>query len=158
MHCEQSRVGNVSESCAIRPPIEGVRSTRRTSNPASAISSAAWIPLIPPPMTRHLAAWPTSIGDRGWFPFTFSTIARAMRIALSVVSGPSWTHEHPSRMFAISRRYGLSPASSAARRNVVSCIEGEQAATTTPVRRWSPIAFLIMSWPGSEHMYSWRAA
>ena len=52
MQEEQSRVGNVLSSCDMRPPMLGERSTRYTWKPASAMSSAAWIPAIPPPITR----------------------------------------------------------------------------------------------------------
>jgi len=75
-------------------------------------------------------------------------------MAFSVVTSPfSCTQEQCSRRLAISHRYGLRPASATALRKVGSCMRGEQAATTTPVRLCSMIAFLIMFWPGSEHMY-----
>ena len=51
MHPEQSSVGNVLSSCAIRPPILGVFSTRYTLCPSSARSRDACIPAIPPPIT-----------------------------------------------------------------------------------------------------------
>ena len=52
MHIEQSLVGKVLSSCAIFPPMVGARSTRKTLKPEVARSSAAWMPLIPPPTTR----------------------------------------------------------------------------------------------------------
>ena len=48
----QSIVGKVLSSCAMTPPMLGVRSTRWTFVPLSARSSDACIPAIPPPMTR----------------------------------------------------------------------------------------------------------
>src|SRR5208337_1532198 len=51
MHIEQSLVGNVLSSCAMWPPIVGSRSIRWTTIPWFARSSAAWMPLIPAPMT-----------------------------------------------------------------------------------------------------------
>ena len=81
-------------------------------------------------------------------------MVRAMSIALGVASAlSSWIHEQCSRMFAISQRNGLRPALRAARRKVFSCMCGEQAATTTPVRSCSSMACLTSAWPGSEHMY-----
>ncbi len=56
-------------------------------------------------------------------------------------------------MFAISKRKGLMPPVSTHLRNVGSCILGLQAATTTRFRPCSPMSFLIISCPGSEHMY-----
>ena len=52
IHWEQSSVGKVSSSWAMRPPMDGLFSTRVTGIRASAMSSAAWIPAIPPPITR----------------------------------------------------------------------------------------------------------
>jgi hypothetical protein len=68
------------------------------------MSKAAWIPAIPPPTTRALRVTPISAGVRGWLARTFSTIARATRMAFSVAFGPSCTQETCSRMFAISTR------------------------------------------------------
>jgi hypothetical protein len=77
-----------------------------------------------------------------------------MSMALLVVASLfSWTQEQCSRILAISQRKGFNPASAQARRKVGSCMRGEQAATTTPVRFFSLMAFLIICWPGSEHMY-----
>ncbi len=56
-------------------------------------------------------------------------------------------------MFAISTMYGLSPARSAALRNVCSCMRGEQAQMTTPVSACSRTAAISLCWPTSEHMY-----
>ena len=52
MQIEQSRVGKVLSSCAIRPPIDGSFSIRYTCCPWSARSKAAVMPAIPPPMMR----------------------------------------------------------------------------------------------------------
>ena len=56
-------------------------------------------------------------------------------------SRSSWIHEQCSRMLAISQWNGLRPDAAVTRRNVFSCMCGEQAATTTPgqpLRRRSP--------------------
>ena len=65
MHCEQSSVGKVSERPAILPPIEGSRSTSTTSQPPSAMSSAAWMPATPPPITRARRVTGMRIGSSG---------------------------------------------------------------------------------------------
>ena len=51
MHGEQSRVGKVLLSCAIRPPMLGFLSTMLTLNPPSESCRAAVIPATPPPIT-----------------------------------------------------------------------------------------------------------
>jgi hypothetical protein len=85
---------------------------------------------------------------------TFSMSVRVTAMAFSVARGrSSWIHEQCSRMFAISQWKGLSPEASVTRRNVRSCMCGEHAATTTPVRPLPAIASAISVWPGSEHMY-----
>ena len=151
---EQSSVGNVLSSCDILPPILGVFSTISTGYPASAISSAVWIPAIPPPITSALFVTRLSPGFSGAFKFTFATAARIRMTAFSVASSISlWIQEQCSRMFAISTIYGLSPALSAAFLNVVSCIRGEHEQTTSPVRCFSLIALWISSCPASEHIY-----
>ncbi len=111
MHCEQSRVGKVSESCAMWPPIEASFSTSTTSWPPSAMSSAAWMPAMPPPMTMARLVTGMRIVSSGTLCLTFSAIVRAVSIALTVAaSRSSWIHEQCSRMLAISQRNGLSPA------------------------------------------------
>src|SRR5271157_834224 len=52
MHKLQSLVGKVLSSWAIRPPMDGVFSTRYTLNPNSDRSKDACIPATPPPITR----------------------------------------------------------------------------------------------------------
>ena len=154
MHWEQSRVGKVSDSWLMCPPMDGDFSTSTTWCPELAMSSAAWIPAMPPPSTSARLVTGTWIGCSGWLRLTFSTITRTRSAAFSVVTSPfSCTQEQCSRRLAISHRYGFSPASATALRKVGSCIRGEQAATTTPVSWCSRIASLIMLCPGSEHMY-----
>ena len=46
-----------------------------------------------------------------------------------------------------------SPADAAVFRKVASCILGEQEQMTAPVSLCSLMAFLMMFWPASEHMY-----
>ena len=62
MHCEQSRVGKVSDSCDMWPPMEGSLSTRITLWPALAMSRLAWMPAMPPPMTSAVLVTGTLIG------------------------------------------------------------------------------------------------
>ena len=154
MHCEQSSVGNVSLSWLMWPPMDASFSMRTTSWPPSAMSSAAWMPAMPPPMTRARLVTGILMTSSGLLCLTFSMIVRPMSMALAVASSlSSWIQEQCSRMLAISHMNLLRPAWSAARRKVFSCMCGEQAAMTTPVRLFSSIAFLTRAWPGSEHMY-----
>ena len=62
MHCEQSRVGKVSESWLMWPPMEGDFSTSNTGLPALAMSSAAWMPAMPPPSTSAFLVMGTRMG------------------------------------------------------------------------------------------------
>lgn len=154
MHWEQSRVGKVSESWAMCPPMEGSRSTSTTLWSASAMSRAAWMPAMPPPMTSARLVTGTVIGTSRRSFLTRATIISTMEMALAVASSrSSWTQEQCSRMLAISQRKGFRPAALAAVRKVFSCIRGEQAATTTPSSRCSATAFFNRPCPGSEHMY-----
>jgi len=85
--------------------MEGSFSTTITSMPPSAMSSAAWMPAIPPPMIRARLVTGMWMASNGRLCLTFSTIVRAMSIALSVAaSRSSWIHEQCSRMLAISHR------------------------------------------------------
>ena len=52
MQVEQSLVGKVLSSWDMRPPMLGFSSTRVTGIPISARSREAWIPAMPPPITR----------------------------------------------------------------------------------------------------------
>ena len=110
MHCEQSSVGNVSESwpCARRSrgPLDqddlvpGVRDVERRLDPGDAAADdqrAAG--------DRHVDRW------SGWLRLTFSTIIRTRSMAFSVVvSVLRCTHEQCSRRLAISQRNGFRPA------------------------------------------------
>ena len=60
VHIAQSFVGNVLSSCAMRPPMPPERSMRWTLNPASARSSDACMPAIPPPTTATAPIFPVS--------------------------------------------------------------------------------------------------
>ena len=144
MHWEQSSVGKVSESWPMWPPMEGAFSTRTTWWPPSAMSSAAWMPAMPPPMTSARLVTGTLIGCERLVvldllhhqPHDVDGLDGG-RLARS-----SWTQEQCSRMLAISHRKGFSPASATALRKVFSCMRGEQAATTTPSSLCSLIGFL----------------
>ena len=143
MHCEQSSVGKVSLSWLMWPPIEASFSMSTTSWPPSAMSSAAWMPAMPPPITRARLVTGMWMLSSGRLCLTFSTMVRAMSMALAVASPrSSWIQLQCSRMLAISHMNLLRPAWSQARRKVFSCMCGEQAATTTPVRSFSSMAFL----------------
>ena len=154
MHCEQSSVGKVSLSWLMWPPMDGFLLDQ--DDLVAAVGD----------VERRLDAGDAAADDQarlvtgilivssGRLCLTFSTIVRPMSMALAVASSlSSWTQEQCSRMLAISHMNGLRPAWSAARRKVVSCMCGEQAAMTTPVRLLSSMAFLTSCWPGSEHMY-----
>ncbi len=52
MWVTRSIVGKVSANCAMWPPIVGFFSTKTTGKPAFAMSNAARIPAIPPPMIK----------------------------------------------------------------------------------------------------------
>ena len=154
IQAEQSRVGKVLSSCDILPPILGVFSTISTSYPASAMSSAVWIPAIPPPMTKARFVTRLSPGFRDAFRFTFAIAALARITAFLVASSISlWIQEQCSRMLATSTMYGFRPALSAALRKVVSCIRGEQEHTTSPVSFSFLMASAILDCPASEHIY-----
>ncbi len=154
MQIEQSTVGKVLSRRAIMPPTEGLFSTSTTSNPPSAQSSAACIPATPPPMTNTRLLILKREATSDLFCFAFSTASFIASIALLVFNSlSSPIHEQCSRILAISKKYRFSPAFSTVRRNVSSCIRGEQAATTTRSSFSRLIASLISSWPGSEHVY-----
>ena len=116
MHCEQSSVGKVSLSWLMWPPMEASFSTRMTSWPPSAMSRAAWMPAMPPPITMARFVTGILMGSSGRLCLTFSTMVRAMSMALAVASAlSSWIQEQCSRMLAISHMNGLSPARLAGR-------------------------------------------
>ena len=118
------------------------------------MSSAVWIPAMPPPMTSARLVTGVSPGVSGAFSLTLATAALPKMIAFSVpVCLSLWTHEHCSRTFAISTMYELSPAAAAVLRKVASCIRGEQEQMTIPVSLYSWIAFLMRSCPAWEHIY-----
>ena len=141
----QSNVGNVLSSIAIFPPMVTFFSTMSTGKPASAMSRAAVIPAIPPPMTKALFVIAVSPGVRGVSSIVFAMAAFPSAMDFSVALGMSFmTQEHCSRMFATSTLYGLSPARSAHALNVFSCILGEHEQRTTPVRSSSLILSSII--------------
>ena len=109
MHCEQSSVGKVSESCAMWPPMDGISFDQ--NDLVAAVGD----------IERGLDAGDaaaddqspscvigTLIGIRGRLRFTFSTMTRTRSMALAGRLGfSSCTHEQCSRMLAISQRNGL---------------------------------------------------
>ena len=99
----QSRVGNVLSSIAIFPPTVTFFSTMSTGNPASAMSRAAVIPAIPPPITKARFVTGVSPGVSGVSKIVFAIAAFPRAIAFSVASSGFFkTHEHCSRIFATS--------------------------------------------------------
>ena len=78
-------------------------STMSTSKPASAMSSAVWMPAMPPPMTSARLMTGLVPAVSGAFFSTLATAALARVMAFSVPTSLSlWIHEHCSRMLAIS--------------------------------------------------------
>ena len=77
MQAAQSRVGKVLSSWAILPPMVGCFSTMSTSKPASAMSSAVWMPAMPPPMTSARLVTGLSPAVRGAFSCTLAIAALA---------------------------------------------------------------------------------
>ena len=67
------------------PPMEGDFSTSTTLWPPLAMSSAAWMPAMPPPSTRARLVTGTWMGCSGWLRLTFSTMTRTRSTALAVV-------------------------------------------------------------------------
>ena len=104
------------------------------------------MPAIPPPMTSARLTTGLSIEVSGVFSATFATAALPRIIAFSVVVAMSLCiHEHCSRIFATSTRYGFRPTEAAAFLNVFSCILGEHEHITTPVSFCSLMALLTSS-------------
>ena len=85
------------------PPIVDPLSTRVTGSPESAMSSAAWMPATPPPITSTRLVTGTAVEYRGTWRRTRATPFRTRSIALSVaVSISEWIHEQCSRILTIS--------------------------------------------------------
>ena len=74
-----------------------------------------------------------------------ATDIRTISLAFWVASSFSleWTQEQCSRIFAISKKYWLIPASRSVSRNSGSCVLGVQAATTT---RLSPFSLISVGY------------
>ncbi len=131
-----------SSPCARRSTVS--RSTRTTSNPASAICSAASMPAIPPPTTS------ARLQDRD-APHLQRLLAGAPAGSRRTPGrGPSrsrppgrWSPTTPARgCWPSASRYRFRPAFSTALRKVGSCISGLHAATTTRSRPSSPDVLL----------------
>ena len=103
MHAAQSRVGKVLSIWVILPPMVGCFSTMSTSKPASAMSSAVWMPAMPPPMTSARLVTGLSPAVSGALSCTLAMAVRPSTMAFSVACALSlWIQEHCSRMLAIS--------------------------------------------------------
>ena len=115
--------------------------------PWAAIDKLATMPASPPPMIR--APLVTLNGNlcNGSSLAAFATAMRTRSFAFAVAASGSnmCTHEHWSRIFAISNRYRFSPASLIVSRKSGSCVLGEQEATITLFRLCSFIVSLIFS-------------
>ena len=105
---------------------------------------AAVIPASPPPTTT--AVWVTPSLDlvNGSRNRDLAMAMRVRSLAFSVAFSGScmWIQEHWSRMLAISKRNGFSPASLMVLWNRASWVLGVQEATTTRFRLCSLIALL----------------
>ena len=67
------------------------------------MSSAVWMPAMPPPMTSARFVTGLVIAVRGALSCTFAMAARPRMMAFAVASSRFlWIQEHCSRMFAIS--------------------------------------------------------
>ena len=153
MQEEQSSVGKVLSTRAMLPPMVGSRSTRVTGMPASAMSMAAWMPAMPPPMTRTSWVTDTMLLWSGLSSRTLATPLRTSSMDFCVpVSMSGWIQEHCSRMLTISNMNGFMPAWVTVRRKVVSCMRGEQAASTTRVSAFFCTASMMTRCPGSEQL------
>ena len=89
MHAAQSSVGNVLSIWVILPPMVGFFSTMSTSKPASAMSSAVWMPAMPPPMTSARFVTGLVPAVSGALSCTFAMAARPRMTAFSVASSLS---------------------------------------------------------------------
>ena len=129
------------------PPSVFSFSTRCTGKPWSAMASDAVMPAMPPPITSAAPFTGTVSSISGMSPMVRPTVMRTRSLAFSVaLSGSAeCTHEHWSRIFAISSRYGLRPASRSVSRKIASCVRGVHDATITRLSRCLMIFSLIWS-------------
>ena len=83
----------------------------------------------------------------GWRRLALATAILTRSSAFFVAASFScmWTQLHWSRMFAISKRYSLSPASLRVALNSGSWVRGVHEATTTRLSLCSMMVFLILS-------------
>ncbi len=117
------------------------------------------MPAMPPPMTRTSLFTDTFLISNGLRWWARSTAPRMRSIALAVAASlSSWTQLHCSRMLAISRKYGLSPAEFTLRLKVSRCIRGEQAATTILLSLCFLMSSFIICCPGLLQTYSYTCA
>ena len=86
MQAEQSSVGNVLSSMAMWPPMVACFSTMTTLKPASAMSSAAWMPATPPPTTIAAGRTSTKLGCSSHWRTARRTAAATDALAFSVAS------------------------------------------------------------------------
>ncbi len=83
-------VGKVLSIWVIFPPMEASLSTRTTSWPPSAISSAACMPAMPPPMTMAFLVMGTVAICKGLLRKALDTAILTSCSALAVASALSW--------------------------------------------------------------------
>ena len=142
MQAAQSRVGKVLSNIAMWPPMVARRSTRWTLCPASAISSDAWIPATPAPITSVSAltfAVPGSAASPNGTP-------RTAQATTAFARSRAWPSRAPSavqcsRNEARRIRPGSPPACASARANAALKNPGESPPTMISSRRSPRICY-----------------
>ena len=113
------------------------------------------MPATPPPITTAACVSGTSTLKSGSRSRARATDMRTRSLALSVAFAGSsrCTHEAWSRMFAISKRKGLMPASRRVSWKIGSCVRGVQLATTTRLRFSFSMVSRMSCSESLEHVY-----
>ena len=154
MHAAQSSVGKVLSYWAMRPPMEGVRSTSVTLYPADGDIERGLDAGNPAADDQRRLVSGISVWNSGSLRRTLATAMRVRSMAFSVACALSLVH--PGAVLADVRHLHherVQARLSDAAWNVGSCSRGEQEATTIRSRLCSLIAWRTMSCPGSEHIY-----
>ena len=137
------------------PPSSFSLSTRWTGYPWAAMSRAAVIPVIPPPMTAAALVTGISAPTRGSSRHALAMAILRRSLALLVAASCScmWIQEHWSRMLAMLNRYLFRPPFLQASLKRGSWVLGVQDATTTLLRSCSWIAAEMASRQSWAHAY-----
>ncbi len=135
------------------PPSWGSFSTRVTFLPVRDKVKAVRIPAGPPPIT--MVCSPTSISSSvsadNLFALAIAIFVNNFAFSVAFSGSSLCTQLHWFRMFAISKRYLLSPASSMVSWNKGAWVLGEHAETTSLLSLCSSMAFLMTACASSEH-------